>query len=407
MNALNAVDTLSLSTTSDEYRTLRSLLAEANSATRAWMQEPEEEAATRLFDVMSKAWLDCHEWALTCLDQGGWSPEILGWMALTGLYSEAPWQALSLSFQLLEALLIAAPDKLSDSEQDDYSGALKRLGSIILDESGQPPILAPLSEAALINGMTLPEVSSMNLDELTPDLNWVKSNLAELNKLTAILEKLPDFFKVFNQPAHLKKFKVKLDSCIQVLKHYAPEEVEGSEENSLEANESTNSSTVEQTAESDSKGSVSETKIANGGNALTMDRENARAQLQDLVTYFRMTEPHSPVSWQLEKALDWIDLSFPELLFRMTGERQELHNEICRRVGLAELSDLMNSISNTSTGQATASVYSSSHNESSSNQEAVLQQPEVESEANSAESNNDMVTNSNEISGNTLNQDLI
>ncbi|MGI9274852.1 MAG: hypothetical protein ACR2PT_08395 [Endozoicomonas sp.] len=347
--ALNDSGDLVLSTTAEEYRMLRTFLAEAHSATRAWRQEPEEAEASRLREVQVKAWRNCHDWLLEALNKGQWSPEWLGWLAYSSLFTESPWMNLALSFKLLDGFFQNCPE-----QSEDYTAAVKRLGSILLDESGEPPILGPLVDAALVNGLSLTEVKKLDIDELSPDLDWICSSCDDLKSVKLILDKLPAYFQTVDQPAHIKKLAVSLNSCIDVLQHYIPAEVYGAYNES--GTQMANPVEEITARESIQKQPVPLQAVEEG-----MSRERARTRLQELVAYFRQAEPHSPVSWQLEKALDWLDLSFPELLFKMTGERQDLHNEICRRAGLAELTDR---ITDNSAGNAPASVYSSSHKDS-------------------------------------------
>ena len=43
-------------------------------------------------------------------------------------------------------------------------------------------------------------------------------------------------------------------------------------------------------------------------------RENAIKKLQEIATFFRKTEPHSPMSYTIEQVIRWSELSLPELL---------------------------------------------------------------------------------------------
>ena len=327
-NGLKKDGSLSLSTTSDEYRMLRSLLVEANSVTRAWMQEPEEEEAVRLQKLQAQAWQDCHNWLISELQKEHWSPEWLGWLMLSSLYTEAPWESSAVAFELLDDLLVHCSGKISEENLSLYSEALKRMGSIFLDESGQPPILQVLDSTLLVDGLSLLEAGKADTKQLAVDVALTISNLSCLRRLLVVAEKMPAYFQAYDQNAHVNKMTSRIQTGVGVLQNCLPEE------------ERQDSSLPEHISDA----AISEAVNLDGAQISDMttsnqvpNRENARRQLQELIIFFRQTEPHSPVSWQLEKALDWLDLSFPDLLLKMTDGRQILCDEICRRVGLAEL----------------------------------------------------------------------
>lgn len=55
--------------------------------------------------------------------------------------------------------------------------------------------------------------------------------------------------------------------------------------------------------------------------AVTGSRQEALQHLLDIAQFFRATEPHSPVSYLLEKAIHWGQLTLPELLDELVMDR--------------------------------------------------------------------------------------
>ncbi|XAL98975.1 type VI secretion system protein TssA [Phycisphaeraceae bacterium D3-23] len=62
-------------------------------------------------------------------------------------------------------------------------------------------------------------------------------------------------------------------------------------------------------------------------------REQAFSQIRLVADYFRKTEPHSVLSWQLEECVKWGHMSLPELLKELIDEQSSLEN-IYKRIGI-------------------------------------------------------------------------
>ena len=314
---------LPLSHGTDQYRFLRKLVAEANSVSRAWLQEPDVEAAINLRKKLFSAWQECHQWLLGEMKSKAlWSPEWIGWLAYSGLYSvESPWQSFCFSFLLLDLCLEQVPADFSSDIKESFCESLGRLACMISDESKEPLFLAPLLETELLNNHSLRDIKANSQGYETPD-RFSADILSGLQSLTASLEKLPGHFNRFGQIIHLEKIKSVINDAVLVLNQCVP--------NSQSAEQEITGGL--QTSDSTGDDNMSATPLA----PKALNRDGARLTIQELLAFFRRTEPHSPVSWQLETALNWLDLSFPELLLKMTGEQQELYQDISRRLGMVD-----------------------------------------------------------------------
>ena len=69
------------------------------------------------------------------------------------------------------------------------------------------------------------------------------------------------------------------------------------------------------------------------GNADLETRQEALRTLRRVADYFRLTEPHSPVSYTLEQAVRWADMALPELLSELVADKSA-REEIFRRAGI-------------------------------------------------------------------------
>lgn len=64
-------------------------------------------------------------------------------------------------------------------------------------------------------------------------------------------------------------------------------------------------------------------------------RKAALNLLSKLAEFFRKTEPHSPISYSLQQAIRWADLSLPELLEELVPANAR--EEVRLRVGAPPL----------------------------------------------------------------------
>jgi type VI secretion system protein ImpA len=65
------------------------------------------------------------------------------------------------------------------------------------------------------------------------------------------------------------------------------------------------------------------------------NREQVLCNLKQAATFFRQTEPHSPISYALEQILHWSDLSLPELLQEMMDDTSS-RNQFFRLAGIPQ-----------------------------------------------------------------------
>lgn len=305
---------------SDEYRAFRKLIAEANAINRSWLQEPEAEAASALQKKMNSAWQTCHQWLLNKLHNDGlWCPEWFGWLAYTGCYnSQSVWQSVALSFRLLDQYLQHMIVDEDLSLQESLCESLKRLGAIISDDNKEPLLLPPLLATPLLHELTLVQLRSTPAPG-QPDGTAI-ANLTSLNALSQALEKIPEHAQRIGVPITTKTIRAPIAEAIAILRRSLP--AQGETDAQLPD--------LPDTQPADSHDGTPPAP----GQQSPMNRERARTDLQHLITFFRHSEPHSPVSWQLETALNCLDLSFPQLLSRMAGEEQQLRQDICRRLGM-------------------------------------------------------------------------
>jgi len=82
--------------------------------------------------------------------------------------------------------------------------------------------------------------------------------------------------------------------------------------------------------------SQTNTPVFNGTNNLA-SRDQAFQELRRIAEYFKATEPHSPISFLLERAIRWGYMSLPELLQEMTGGNSNVMEHINQLTGMDNL----------------------------------------------------------------------
>jgi type VI secretion system protein ImpA len=92
-------------------------------------------------------------------------------------------------------------------------------------------------------------------------------------------------------------------------------------------------STSEEGGESGTGAATDESGSAATGKGMT--RDQAFRQLLQVASFFRRTEPHSPVSYALEQAVRWGKMGLPELLAELISERG-VRDDLFRRMGIPE-----------------------------------------------------------------------
>ncbi|HUP81007.1 MAG TPA: type VI secretion system protein TssA [Pirellula sp.] len=98
---------------------------------------------------------------------------------------------------------------------------------------------------------------------------------------------------------------------------------------------STPAEQVEANVESSTASKGDGDTASTGAQSSISNREQALGKLLQVATYFRNSEPHSPVSYALEQAVRWGKMPLPELLRDLVANDSVL-TEVYRRMGIQE-----------------------------------------------------------------------
>ena len=78
-------------------------------------------------------------------------------------------------------------------------------------------------------------------------------------------------------------------------------------------------------------------KLQSGKPGVFQSRDEALSSLIKVASFFRRTEPHSPLSYSLEQAVRWGKMPLPDLLMELV-RNDEVREEMFRRMGIQEKS---------------------------------------------------------------------
>jgi len=153
----------------------------------------------------------------------------------------------------------------------------------------------------------------------------LKNDIEDAIEQFAALSEVMD--EVTGEPQPTSNIKQALEVSLAAVKHVAADKLEAAQTALDKANAEPEEELVEDAIQADSEQpkKLSSDEINS--------RENAIKKLQEIATFFRKTEPHSPMSYTIEQVIRWSELSLPELL-------NELITDSDARTGYFKLSGI-------------------------------------------------------------------
>ncbi|OAN17818.1 hypothetical protein A3K86_02545 [Photobacterium jeanii] len=182
-----------------------------------------------------------------------------------------------------------------------------------------------------------------NLDAIRTNLTEIESQVKQYSQ--EYLLAAPSFqfvlgllTKLINVIDHIAGVKPESQITTSIIEESSSAEEPHTEVNATTEGEAMTTSNVEQVMVSapaaiQTVTPVSFTSIAD---MQVKNRDQAFHQMRELAEFFKKTEPHSPVSYLLEKAIRWGYLSLPELMSEMLSHQQDTINSVFNLSGLDE-----------------------------------------------------------------------
>jgi len=154
------------------------------------------------------------------------------------------------------------------------------------------------------------QVEKSALETSTQYFVELKNNVESAIEEFALLSNVMD--KVTGLPQPTSNIKKALESSLAAINHIAADKL-------LEAERAAERLLHVDSDDEESDGSIKPSKETNLNGVIT-SRVDAIRKLQEIATFFRKAEPHSPMSYTIEQVIRWSDLSLPELLNELIAD---------------------------------------------------------------------------------------
>jgi type VI secretion system protein ImpA len=316
------------------YQTIKSARSSARAAERKSVHDGDTQEADQY-------WRQVLELAPDILATQSKDLEIASWYT-EALLRRYGFQGLRDAFQLLHALVENFWDGLHPMPDED--GLETRIAPLsgLNGEGAEGVLIAPIRKVPITEGQPPGPFSywqyqqALEIEKISDE----ETRLSKRDKLgfdledieRAVNESSDEFF--LNQRDDMDQCLEYFRKCSQVLDnhcgiHEAPptrnildilEECLGAIKHIGKDKYATLDEPAEDAAAQDEASDApasDTTPVKSGPQKAIMDRENAFRQLKEISDFFRKTEPHSPISYVLQKAVKWGNMSLDQLVMEL------------------------------------------------------------------------------------------
>jgi len=300
-----------------------------------------ERSAVEVGGPMPEEWEDVVDAALEVLSGHAKDLEIAAWMT-EGLVRRDGFAGLRDGLKVIKGIVVSFWDQCFPviDEDDGIEGKVSAIsglsGAGAVGTLIQPIRLAPLTrgsqwnfshwnyeQANELEKLTDPNRRQERIDNGAVTMEQFRQSVAETSSahfqqisetLDECLDALAEMSAAFDAVAgadapSTSGLRGMLEEVRSAVRHFAADKLAAAELASAAAEEGVAASAAETSDAAAGEGTVVVRKI----NGYTT-REDALAELQRIASYFRKTEPHSPISYTLDDAVRRARLTLPELL---------------------------------------------------------------------------------------------
>lgn len=380
------------------YRALRNSYNTAQSSFRQLVETPDASSDEALLDANSENWAQLRDATFSALTTATKDIELLGWYITSQLFTTNPYGNLAKSTKVLaqtaeifwDTLHPTLPEKkIKSSDEAGKTKELiefriKPLLQLVGESQDSTALYMPLQLVSLIDDISF---SDYLRAERSGELNQLKEKAQSLfsGDVEETLSHLAETYRNFSQAETIiaqhcqshavaaisfKFVKANITDLINAIKYlvgdkfafwplddnYAlrePETQSASPQPSIAAaidtapqvsepeqpapvEESSTTEPVVQTSVTEVQPAVTQTVLAVPAGQIAT-RDQAFHELRKISEYFKQTEPHSPISFLLERAIRWGYMSLPELMQEMTGNNSSVMQHINQLTGMDHL----------------------------------------------------------------------
>lgn len=358
------------------FRALRNVYNEANSAARKLLQTPDESELDELNENNINSWKRLSDQLCETFQKQTKDIELLSWLMVSQLYLDDTLIGFKNTLDLLNTLLTEHFDELNpvipeaSIKAQDEAGKLREsldfkmaaFSQMVGIGENDSILYAPMSQVRLLGNVSYFTYQSAEMKGECPKLreDLKKDVSANADKYKTTIETLKQCKTLCNdiyvllgskcQPSGIQtpNFMFIINHLDRILKSVGfltgfsiEDKKEQTAEEPVQDNNASSPSEPQtaavQTVAVQTAGVVNNSQsfeLLSKNSEVT--REQVFEELANIAKYFRSTEPHSPVSYLIEKAIRWGHLSLPELLNELISDQADTKNRIFTIAGLQE-----------------------------------------------------------------------
>ncbi|MCG9724767.1 ImpA family type VI secretion system protein [Vibrio brasiliensis] len=392
------------------YRGLRNNYNAAQSSFRQLIETPDASSDEALLDANQTNWQQLRESTFDALTQSTKDIELLGWFISSQLFTAQPYQNLADSTKVLTGFIEQFWTELHPTlpenkiKSDDEQGKAKELAEfrikpllqLVGESNDSTALFMPLQLIGLIEEITFGDYlraeRSGSLAELKQKAQQLFSSEVEQ---TVML--LAESYQNFSQaelaiaqqcqqvgvtPISFRFVKANIADSINAIRYLTgdkfalwplDENLQPRQEDVAEPTPAVSEpATVSEAVVETAPAAPTESQVAAPATSTVApvaapqvqaaapvaqplslsqvaSRDQAFQQIREISEFFKQTEPHSPISFLLERAIRWGYMSLPELIEEMTGGNSGVVQHINQLTGMDNLNQV--DLSNKATQQ--------------------------------------------------------
>jgi type VI secretion system protein ImpA len=358
------------------FRALRNVYNEANSAARKLLQTPDESELDELNENNINSWKRLSDQLCETFQKQTKDIELLSWLMVSQLYLDDTLIGFKNTLDLLNTLLTEHFDELNpvipeaSIKAQDEAGKLREsldfkmaaFSQMVGVGENDSILYAPMSQVRLLGNVSYFTYQSAEMKGECPKLreDLKKDVSANADKYKTTIETLKQCKTLCNdiyvllgskcQPSGIQTpnfmFIINhLDRILKSVGFLTGFSIEDKKEQTAEEPVQDNNASSPAEPQTAAVQTVAVQTAGVVNNSLSFEllsknsevtREQVFEELANIAKYFRSTEPHSPVSYLIEKAIRWGHLSLPELLNELISDQADTKNRIFTIAGLQE-----------------------------------------------------------------------
>lgn len=358
------------------FRALRNVYNEANSAARKLLQTPDESELDELNENNINSWKRLSDQLCETFQKQTKDIELLSWLMVSQLYLDDTLIGFKNTLDLLNTLLTEHFDELNpvipeaSIKAQDEAGKIREsldfkmaaFSQMVGIGENDSILYAPMSQVRLLGNVSYFTYQSAEMKGECPKLreDLKKDVSANADKYKTTIETLKQCKTLCNdiyvllgskcQPSGIQTpnfmFIINhLDRILKSVGFLTGFSIEDKKEQTAEepVQDNNASSPAEPQTAAVQTVAVQTAGVVNNSQSFELlsknsevTREQVFEELANIAKYFRSTEPHSPVSYLIEKAIRWGHLSLPELLNELISDQADTKNRIFTIAGLQE-----------------------------------------------------------------------